>query len=739
MARWVKRHEEGVALVTAIMMALIFIVVGMALITTVSRNTEKRGAFTKGVGGFYAAEAGLNRGAGDVRNTFLTFGLPTDCTARTLSVNERTVTYQLTGCVQTPVVIQVPAGEPFEGLNAIRYIYDLRSTAANAQGFTEAAVKLRFEARLIPMFQLAAFYKDDLELTVGPAMVIDGRMHTNKDMYLNTGSCSPGLQMLGQVTTVGDLYRGRKDQLTSSNSGVIYIKDAGGSMRVLGRTGPGDTSCAAITTRLIQDSEAALWGGRIRTDLKDVALPGQDNLICAPWSCPSGQSAGSHWTSADLRIVLNTTRTEKLVSGGAGPNLYALEVYNASGVVDATKTALLKQFAQNVPGGITYSDAPTSPACVSGSSCESAYQDSNDYATAFPVSGVNGCTANRNPRDTISASNYCNDFRYGGFYNWREGKPILMLNIDWRKLEEWNRTQPAGSQLFDPNDTTDGGLVMYTTVRGSRSGYSGSSSMANNYGVRLFNAQRVRYGGSDTGVTFVSDQATYILGNFNCRVPGVISDSVPPDCGSNGKKPVAVIGDTVNVLSCAWVAPAANATPACQSSVSTGVSEPNGQIFRPRDEQSTQWFSSGSPGSETFINAAFLAGNDKTTCPSSPGGRDCGYPDYYSGGLENYPRFHENWGSSRFWYQGSFVAIDTPKHTCFPYNAGLGSVEDSAFSCRTYTLNGKWLQGYWSMQRYSPPPRRWFYDIAFNDAASLPPLSPRFVTLRQQYFTEEFK
>ncbi|MDR7551340.1 MAG: hypothetical protein QN131_15615 [Armatimonadota bacterium] len=736
-------HETGAALVIVILVMVILAAIGAFALLAIDRNTEMQAGYTKSVAGFYAAEAGLNRGAADTRNTFLNFEVPTDCNPRTLAINQRNVNYQLEGCGQSPVVVPVPQGEPFEGLNSIRYVYNLRSEAVNAAGgHTEAILRLRFETRLIPMFQLAAFYLEDLELTVGPPMVINGRMHTNGNMYLNTESCSPGAQILGQVTVVGDLYRGRKDDLTYSNSGLVWIANPDNTLRILGRTGPGDTSCAVITTRLVPDSEIALWNGRIRNNLENVAIPGQDELLCAPWSCPPGQTRQStFWQRADLRIVLNTLRTEKLDPdnpAAPGPALYALEVYDASGSVNAALTTRLRRFVRDVPGGITYSDVPRNPACVEGASCEGNYRDSDDYDTPFPQGGA-GCQV-RGPRDPINgrpvtdpASNYCNDFRYGGFYNWRERKPILMFNIDWRKLEEWNFRQPADQRLFNPTDTSDSGLVLYASVRGP------ASRDVNNYGVRIFNAQRLRRGSADPGVTFASDQAVYVMGNFNCRAPSVGSDSVPAACGSDGKKPAAVLGDTINVLSCDWIGGA------CSASIAHGVDEASGPpypVYRPRDERSTTARPANKPSAtETFINAGFLGGNDTTTCPGNPGGRDC-QRDYYSGGLENYPRFHETWPqSARFWYEGSFVAVATPKHTCFTYNA-LNAPDDPRFSCLIYQLNGRRLQGYWRMQEiygYSPPPRRWFYDVSFDNAANLPPLTPRAVTLRQDFFTEEFR
>ena len=40
---------------------------------------------------------------------------------------------------------------------------------------------------------------------------------------------------------------------------------------------------------------------------------------------------------------------------------------------------------------------------------------------------------------------------------------------------------------------------------------------------------------------------------------------------------------------------------------------------------------------------------------------------------------------------------------------------------------------------YNPPTRNWNFDPAFNNAANLPPLTPRFVYVQQVLFTEDFK
>ncbi len=766
------RGQQGVALVMVLLLLLVFLAVGAFVMLAVDRNTEMRAAYQRSVAGFHAAEAVVNQKAGDVQNTFLDFRTP-ECGEGELTINGRQVHWTLRrsggqACNASPEPRHMPPDTPFRDLGALVYRYDLRAEARH-RGETEAIVNMRFESYLIPMFQFAAFYKDDLELTVGPPMVINGRMHTNGNMYLNHSSCD--LRILGNLTIVGDLFRGRKDD--HGNYGKLRIALPNGSLRTLGVTGPSDESCPrsgsnAGTRRLIPDDEVALWQGRIRTDLGNIALPGQQDLLCAPWSCPEGQQPGNYWQKADVRIVLDVDEGRRRLSqtcpgaalpsrGRPEPALWPILVLDASGSVDAAKTATLCQLMVEMPGVITYTDVPTDSGrdCRSNSNCDGVYNRRDAYAEPFacrdPNDPLNGLRADHND------SNYCNDYRYRGFYNWRESKPVLMLNIDWMALEEWNLRRPAGSRLFDPNDTTEGGLVIFLSVRGPK------SRGANNYAVRIYDAQRLRYGGSDAGVAFASDVAFYVAGNFNCADPdeNVLESASPMPCGPGGKRPASIVADTINVLSCGWMEDVAgdpwDTGGACRRRFNLGADERSGNWgdrtcrggevpgracpYRPLDEKSTSGPSNGQTARRTVVNAAFLAGNDLTWCDGNDSGVNCHYPDYYSGGLENYPRFHECWAAcntgsneynGRFWYEGSLVALEYPKHTCWGVRRGFITLDDPEYSCRTYDR-----QGFWSMQRYSPPQRRWFYDVSFDDAANLPPLSPRFVFLAQNFFTEE--
>src|SRR5207247_4159259 len=85
----------------------------------------------------------------------------------------------------------------------------------------------------------------------------------------------------------------------------------------------------------------------------------------------------------------------------------------------------------------------------------------------------------------------------------------------------------------------------------------------------------------------------------------------------------------------------------------------------------------------TTVNAAFLAGIVKTTSSS------------YSGGVENFPRFLENWSGDTLTYNGSMVVLFYSK-----------------------VATGLWKN---TGSYYSPPVRNWTFDVNFLDPRKMPP------------------
>lgn len=121
-------------------------------------------------------------------------------------------------------------------------------------------------------------------------------------------------------------------------------------------------------------------------------------------------------------------------------------------------------------------------------------------------------------------------------------------------------------------------------------------------GVRLKNGSIL----PQSGLTVVSDNPVYIQGDYNSDL--------------TKWQPAAIMADAINIYSNAW-----------------------------NDANSSLALSSRT-AKNTTIDVAFLSGN----VPSD--GSKSGNNEY-SGGVENFPRFHEQWSGKTFTYRGSMVQL----------------------------------------------------------------------------------
>lgn len=696
--------EAGVALIAILLIVALLMGLGAALTTSTTMDIGLRSAFDRTTKGFYAAESGLNRAMGNYRDIFLSFNVPTgsDFNPPAITVGSRTVTYSIRDAttydaLHNPPAITIPPGQLFGGLNSSEYDYIVTS-AAVLTTTTEATVNAEFKVGNIPIFQFVAFYKKDLEIAPGADMTLNGRVHSNGDLYLSADNATlligdnPPTITTVQVSTQGSIYRGRKRTNTCDSPGTVTVDMLQDTVAPLGNLDPKNFNCSGSSRYKATTADLSAWKGSMVDHVESLSVPDPDN---------GPRGSGVYWTRADLRIVLNLTSTWTPTAPLVGPTQFTIDVQNADGSVNAGLTTNLRTFMadtawntanSSLPGTrpIFYTDVPRAPtgapnncnctdsnasgctnavaACYNPTfasatigSTPSADQNNRVYATGRTMTSTTASpAAGTNANDA--------DYRRGGFYNWREAKWMYMLNINVGDLLAWNRTKytanPA-TALFDPSDRTDGGIVLYLSVQGAS-----SNAAANNYGVRIYGSATLPFpnmGADPTGITVVSDQAMYVAGNYN----------------SVTKQPAALIGDTINVLSQAYFT---NAT--------TAASQFN-------DKQSNA--AAAPAAAATTVNSAFLAGVDDTVADSGTAG--------YNGGLENYPRFHEDWSGTAFNYLGSFVSLGNPLHA-----------------------TGKWTD-----QNYSPPNRNWNFDSDFINAANLPPLTPRFVYVQQVLFTEEFK
>jgi hypothetical protein len=717
------RASGGYTLVITIAVLLVLSVLLITYAITSKVDNVSSTASAKSNTGFYNAEAGLNRRAERIRAKFVGYNLPTGTPPRDASGQvswkacikpggtpgtgdfqcetdnnigiQPVTTYVEDLTLGIPSSIVIPTGELFSGLSAQEYRYNVLSIAQDKQTQPTAILGMQFKSRLIPLFQFAAFYDQDMDVQIPPTMTLNGPVHSNNDMYLDA-SAPATLIIQGQVTAAGSLYRGEKQNSTCS--GTVNIYDP---------TNARALPCAG-TRQVFPTAALTPWNNQIRVGVQPLRLPDAGEFDATPGK--------RYWDAADLRIALDLTTTPPRIQVRDQSDNSLInetnQLANSTCAVTQTTVAAAPSGATTLtvnspnglnPGDIITLDAPSalSQLGMGGNS----YVIDKTYisgSTSVPIT---------QPLSTPVAANAplfkpVVSFSDKTFKNYREkhgnigpsfNTPIQMLNVDIRGLVGCASTL-MGKPL---NDDTEGGLVWFLTVKGSN-----SNTMPNDYGVRIYNGQDLSTpvaGVSIKGLSVVSDQAVYIRGDYNC------GSSTTCNNGNNDddiRKPAAVMADTINVLSNNWTLDDSHSNSNISSSFA-GVSN------------------AGRPTLPTTINAGFLAGID-ITGDVNRGGQDQGYSTA-GGGLNNYPRFHEDWNYNaatssfsnvNFTYQGSMVSLGAPRKVNGRW-CGSGSTAD----CNIY----------------NPPNRLWRYDPLFNNAANLPPLSPRAVFLKQELFSRSFE
>jgi hypothetical protein len=158
------------------------------------------------------------------------------------------------------------------------------------------------------------------------------------------------------------------------------------------------------------------------------------------------------------------------------------------------------------------------------------------------------------------------------------------------------------------------------------------------------------------GFTVATAMPLYVLGTYNAS--NIVSGSVHSSLGQQSTTytwPAGLMGDSITILSGAWNDGVTNKRPTA---------------------------------SDTTINAAILAGIVRSTNAN------------YSGGVENFLRTLESWGSNGdLWYNGSIVVM-------FP----------SQYATNFWQQTGNY---------YDAPTRHWAFDTNFMQQAGLPPLTPQ--------------
>jgi len=250
------RGNRGIAAFIALMVMIMLTLIGVAAVKLANDEVTIAGNELNEMQSFYGAEAGLERASAAIQNQYETTGCPpTVMPSGNETINDVIVAYNSVdngAAVQQPLTLGTLAG-----LNATIKTYTITSVGISQVDQSQVMLTQDFECALVPLFQFAVFYGNDLEIAPGPDMTLLGRVHSNGNMWLQSGN---NLYMDSYVTCSGNLLYGRKGAGSVSN-GNIFIKDTDGNYQNM-KNGDGTFLTSASTDWY--DSATVRWGGRVQ-------------------------------------------------------------------------------------------------------------------------------------------------------------------------------------------------------------------------------------------------------------------------------------------------------------------------------------------------------------------------------------------------------------------------------------------------------------------------------------------
>ena len=546
----------------------------------------------------------------------------------------------------------VMLGPPYQGLYMLAATYEVIATAMNktTDFHIGAAVGQQVNLGTIPIFQFAIFYQNTMEIDPGANMTINGFAHGNNNIYLDPNS-DVTLTFSNDVSSSGTIVLGQnpQDPTSGRNAQPNPIFDGYHLSGVNPLILPVGTNSSGTITNSSQNVNAIL-------QIPPAGLS------------PTSQTGSNYlYNRADMIVLISNNSVS--VTSGVNVNNQGTVISNAAWSLWLNTNANTQFYDQRQ--GITIQTADIDVGNL----------------TAWSASNHTLRTALGN-RDLTSV--FIADMR-------ANSNAVITTNISYSTNQAATNTSPyvsyPAANTFIPPVTTNttlttnssapgggtylgsinysGGHYIYLKITGYSyqkiTGVVTNTTYVTNYNV-VSQAGIVLTNGATLptlGLSVVTPDPVYIVGNYN-----VSTNGIPANLGifnTSQTRPAGVYSDAITILSSAWNP--LNGASGIGSRVAT----------------------------DTTVNAAFLTGN----VPSDG--------NYYSGGVENFPRFLENWSGHTFTYNGSMVCMFNSQIATDPW-PGTGTV-------------------------YNPPTRHWAFDLNFDNALKQPPLTPHVISVNRGAWT----
>jgi Tfp pilus assembly protein PilX len=299
------KNEEGFTLLIFLSLLLMLTLIGVAAVMTSTTDVDIAGNDLSSINSFYAAEAALEKATAVVRNHYATGGVgpPNPLPCDSFMLGNISASYQTTD--NGAAAMETLTTGAYRGLYALVKSFTIQARATEAGNSSSSKIEAVIKDALVPIFQFAVFYEQDLEILPGANMTLGGRVHSNSDMYLGSeGGVS--LKVDSWTTAAGDLFHGRKDDLSHAMNGDVLIKDRSGTFQNMKNTD--GTWLDANSSNWVSES-LNRWGGMVEdqshgiTELNLPVVVSGDPIDMIKRA--AGGNMDSYENKAGLKIVDN--------------------------------------------------------------------------------------------------------------------------------------------------------------------------------------------------------------------------------------------------------------------------------------------------------------------------------------------------------------------------------------------------------------------------------------------------
>lgn len=555
----------------------------------------------------------------------------------------------------------------------------------------ESHVSQNLQVRDAPLFAHAIFYNMDMEIAPGPNMDVKGSVHANGDMFIQANS---SLDFYKNLSATGKLYHGPNPIITKSRAyGNVTFSDGLGSQVSMKSGGnwidSNNTDFRSIASNRWNGNVQAYEHGIQRHNPVAIKSYVRDNPDTSTRDDPLNyayQLIQPLMNKKDSRFNEELERQKFAYKAGLVIHVEVPEmekVINGLGNnPDYDDPDTQEKFLEVKSSG---KDPSAQPITVYRYDYSKNYEDIDYHSDGTPKIDpfkfskvdVEDHFLRVKPFEASGST------VESGLYDKRMSEGVNLVEVDVGKLKDaieleeskakkyWGNAGQAGNNPSALPENWWTGVVYVQVSTKSDTGRPDNVVVAEDgWAIKVKNGSRIPnpdFSWSEDlyGMTLVTNVPMYVHGNYNADGNKNTGSATEPDIHDvQQEPPAALIADAITLLSNTW-----------------------------EDEDSMQKRSKRRTKSFTEVGAAILTG----LVPSDKNGWN-----NYSGGVENFPRFLEEWKTT-LRYRGSMVALFESEVATAPW--GSGDV-------------------------YQPPTRDWGFNRLYSEGF-YPPGTPNTRTFRR--------